>query len=83
VYGPGAPSAAPPAGAPVSPPAARVPPPQPDEPGLTYGEAIERQRKERRERERPESEQALERSGSSASRPPGSLVGTTRPDHGT
>ncbi|HEY6793599.1 MAG TPA: general stress protein [Kineosporiaceae bacterium] len=33
----------------------------PDEPGLTYGEAIERQRRERLERERREREQAVER----------------------
>jgi len=33
-------------------------PPPPDEPGLTYGEAIERQRRERQERERLERERA-------------------------
>jgi hypothetical protein len=48
--GPGAPAADQPGPLPV-----------PDEPGLTYGEAIERQRRERLERERLERAQSLER----------------------
>jgi len=59
--GPSTPGGAPARTAPLptqEPPGAPAPAPALDEPGLTYGEAIERQRRERLERERLEREQA-------------------------
>jgi hypothetical protein len=77
-YGPGAPGNTAPMPASQRPPTPEAPP-VPDEPGLTYGEAIERQRQQRLERERRAQEDSQRAAREEAARAEPSGSGPDRP----